>query len=187
MTDNDTTLDPIVSESTRRTFLKAGAVASGSVALGFSGFGSVAAQDDAGGVGVMLNSQFSGGARFTVASDSLGWAPIESEFDGTQYDTRVINYDWSSGAYAMLFVPQEAGLQEGEAYEFSTGIEAVDVDEGVLDGDLLFDDAGEVGLVGVEFSPIQSDATANGNQTTGDETTGTETTALETATTEPTE
>lgn len=176
MTDNDTTLDPIVGESTRRTFVKAGALASGGLALGLSGFGGAAAQDGDGGRGVMLNSQFSGGARFTVASDALGWAPIEGEFDGTQYDTRVINYAWSQGAYAMLFVPQDADLQEGQTYEFSTGIEAVDVDDGVLDGDLVFDDADEVGLVGVQFSPVEQDATAGGNQTAGNETATTETT-----------
>jgi hypothetical protein len=187
MTDDDTTLDPIVGESKRRTFLKAGALASGGVALGLSGFGGAAAQDGDGAAGVILNSQFSGGARFTVASDALGWAPIEGEYDGTQYETRIINYSWSRGAYAMLFVPQGADLQEGQTYEFTTGIETVGVDEGVLDGDLVFDDADEVGLVGVQFSPVEQATTAGGNQTAGNETAATGTTATETTTNETTE
>ncbi|WP_137286634.1 twin-arginine translocation signal domain-containing protein [Halorussus salinisoli] len=170
MTDDTNTLERLIGESSRRTFMKGSALASGGLALSLSGFGGVAAQDGDATRGVMLNSQFSAGARFTVASDALGWAPVQTDAQGNQLDTRVINYRYSQGAYAMLFVPQNANLQEGQTYEFGTGTQGFDVDVDGLDEDLVFDDEAELGLVGVQFTPVQQATTQGGNQTAGNQT-----------------
>lgn len=174
MTDHDA-LERLLGESSRRTFVKMGALTSGGLALGLSGTG-FAAQDGDGGRGVMLNSQFSAGSQFTVVSDDLGWAPVGTDAEGNQLTTRVINYQYSQGAYAMLFVPQNAGLQEGQTYEFGTGTNDFDVVTDEVDDDLVFDDPAELGLVGVQFSPVQGATTAGGDQTTGNQTTGNQTT-----------
>jgi hypothetical protein len=169
MTDNDTT-ERLIGESSRRTFVKAGGLAAGGLTVSLSGFGGVAAQDGNATRGVMLNSQFSAGSQFTVASDALGWAPVQTDADGNQLDTRVINYQYSQGAYAMLFVPQNANLEEGRTYEFDTGTNDFDVNAGETDDDLVFDDEAELGLVGVQFSPVQQGTTPGGDGTEGNQT-----------------
>lgn len=171
MTEDTNAVERLIGDSSRRTFMKASALASGGAALTLSGFGGAAAQDGDGIRGVMLNSQFSAGTQFTVASEPLGWAPVQTDAQGNQLETRVINYEFSQGAYAMLFVPEGADVQEGQTYEFGTGTETFDVTTDDVDDDLVFDDAAELGLVGVRFTPAQQGTTTQGGQATGNQTT----------------
>ncbi|WP_440006698.1 twin-arginine translocation signal domain-containing protein [Halomicrococcus sp. SG-WS-1] len=165
------TLARLLGEPSRRSFLKTSALASGGAALGLSGVGG--AQDGDTRRAVILNRQFSGGARFSIASDSLGWAPIENDAQGNEYNTRVINYQFSPGAYAMLFLPSGVDVQEGQTYEFQTGLGDFNFDGNAVDDDIVFDDPGEIGLVGVQFTPVEGGATTQaGNQTAGNQTDG---------------
>ncbi|WP_458186505.1 hypothetical protein [Haladaptatus sp. NG-WS-4] len=156
--------------------MKKGALSSGGLAIGLSGAtnAQTTTQGNDQPVGVMLSSQFSGGARFTIASQALNWAPIRSDNRGRQYNTRVISYQYSQGAYSMLFLPENVDVQQGQTYQFASQPGNVNFNQNAVDDDILFDDSNELGLVAVQFSPVQGGETTQGggNQTqSGNQTT----------------
>ncbi|NHN60878.1 MULTISPECIES: twin-arginine translocation signal domain-containing protein [Halorussus] len=140
MTDNDSILGGLADES-RRSFMKKSAIASGGLATGLSGAGTVAAQDGGnqdGNVmrGVMFSTQFHPRAQFEIVSESIDWAPLENEendfltdandellFDDAavfaNFNTRVVNYQVGRQSWALLFVQESANVQQGQTYTLS--------------------------------------------------------------------
>jgi len=215
MTDNDSILGGLTDES-RRSFMKKSAIASGGLAMGLSGTGTVAAQDgdnQNGNVmrGVMFGSQFHPRARFEIVSQQLDWAPLENEnndfltdanddllFDDNavfaNFNTRVINYQIGRQSWALLFVQEDANVQQGQTYELSPafgafgpddfqqfGIDANDYDGfyGPDENDFGNQGYNELGMVTVQFSPAGGgqqggggDQAGDGNETDGNETDG---------------
>lgn len=186
MTQDDNPLTALFGSESRRSFMKKAAAASGTAAVGVSGASGALAQDETetgtpegdGGAmrGLMFNTQFNPAAQFEVVSQSLQWAPVESDQDGddflaeenddllfnnpevfANYDTRVIRYQFGGGNFALLFPRSDANVQQGQVYELSQAFGAFgveDVGEGVQDP-LLFEGGNELGLITVEFSPAQ--------------------------------
>lgn len=124
--DNDSLLDGLTDDSSRRSFMKKGALTSVGFALGAAGSGSALGQEDgdtdtgttgdqAGGTqAFMLLNQVVPGAQFTVDSGELDWSPM----DGGQGDmaTHVVQYDFSASSYAFLFVPSGVDASEGDQF-----------------------------------------------------------------------
>lgn len=211
MTDNDNILDGLTDES-RRSFMKKSAIASGGLAMGLSGTGTVAAQDgnnqDNVMRGLMFNTQFHPRAQFTIASQQIDWAPVETDeegdnflneandellFDNPQvfanFNTRVINYQIGRQSWAMLFIQQDANIQQGQMYELSPAFnpfgrddfQQFGIDENVNDDLFTGNGGNELGMVTVQFSPVQGGGGGQGTTTTqgggGNETDGTTTDA----------
>lgn len=202
MTENDSILDGLVDESSRRSFMKKSAIASGGLAMGLSGAGTVAAQDGSqnGNVmrGLMFNSQFHPRARFEIISQSIDWAPVETDQEGDdfltdqndnllfsnsnvfgRFDTRVINYQIGRQSWSLLFVHESADVQQGQTYEVSPAFSPFGQDDfqqfGISDGndDVFVDGGNELGLVTVQFSPVGGGGSGDGsNETDGNETDG---------------
>ncbi|WP_227356484.1 hypothetical protein [Haladaptatus salinisoli] len=169
--------------------MKKGAFASGlALGIGVPSLGSGMAQD--GGrtvVGVIPQGQYRSGARFRLVSNAIPYAPIENDAQGQEYTTWAISYQGTPGATTMLFVPENVDLQSGQTYQFTTQFNPVGFDggaggfgprfnEGAIDNDVVYDDPAELGLIAVQFSPVQGGTTTpGGNQTTGNQTQGNQT------------
>lgn len=139
MTSDDFQITDLTGESTRRSFVKKGALASGALALGASGATTAFAQDGGGQRQVvqalMFQQHFFPGSQFRVVSDDLPWTPLETDqlqntaadlFGGDveqvfqQYDTRVIQYAFGDpGQYTLLFPISEASVQEDALFAFA--------------------------------------------------------------------
>lgn len=203
MTENDNLIDRLTGESSRRSFMKKSAIASGGLALGMSGAGSVGAQDGQNGNamrGLMFNSQFHPRARFQIISQQIDWAPVETDQNGDDFltdenddllfsdadvfgnfNTRVINYQIGRQSWGLLFVHEQANVQQGQVYELSPAFEPFGRDDfqqfGITDvnDDVITDAGNELGLVTVQFSPAgggdggdgQTTTTQGGNETDG--------------------
>lgn len=196
MTENDTLLRRITGESSRRSFMKKSAIASAGLAMGLSGTGTLAAQDDTDQNamnGLMFNPQFHPRGQFRVISDAIDWAPVETDEDDflgdendellfndpdvfARFNTRIIEYQGSIDDWSMLFVHESATVREGQVYELSPAFEPFGRDDfeefGIedddIDDDLFLDDGGnELGLVSVHFSPAQGDEGGQGTTTQG--------------------
>lgn len=209
MTDNDSALEKLTDES-RRSFLKKSAITSGGLAMGLSGGSTVAAQDgndqngneQNGNVmrGVMFGSQFHPRARFEIVSQRIDWAPLENEendfltdanddllFDDSEvfanFNTRVVNYRIGRQSWALLFVQEDANVQQGQTYELSPafgafgpddfqqfGIDADDYDGFYGPDENNFGNTGynELGMVTVQFSPAGGGGQGGGGQDGGD-------------------
>lgn len=162
---NDVNDEERAGESSRRTFMKNGALASGAVALGLSG--SAAAQDGDGGTdpdaefkGLMFTGQFHPGARIRVVSDVVEWEPEVTGFTAwSDYNTRFARYQ-NTNERVPFFPSNEAEVQQGRVYSLEPN------------ASLLPDD--DQSLVDVTFSPVRG----AGGQTGGTQTTpgGTQTT-----------
>lgn len=202
MTDNDTLLSELTDESSRRSFMKKSAIASGGLAVGLSGAGTIAAQDGTqqdGNVmrGLMFNSQFHPRARFQIISESIDWAPVETDENDFltdandnllfsnpnvfgRFNTRVINYQIGRQSWGLLFVHESADVQQGQTYELSPAFSPFGTDDfeqfGITDADddLFANGGNELGLVTVQFSPAGGggETTQAGNQTVSNETAG---------------
>lgn len=190
MTD-DNVFERLTGESSRRTFMKSSALASGAAAVGLSGVGSVAGQDGGGQaiVGLMPQGQFIPRAPFQIVSEAIPYAPVENDAQGREYTTRAISYQFSPGAVHMLFVPEGVSLQQGQTYEFQSQADPLfddnqefgpSVDEGGIDNDVAYDSPVELGLVAVRFSRVQGGTTQQGGTQT---TAGNQTTAADEETT----
>lgn len=181
MTREEFSLADISGESTRRTFMKAGALASGGLALGLSGTGSALAQDGGGGMrGLMFQNQFFPRARFTVASQEIDWAPVVAQnraegglFQNPQLfqnmTTRVVKYQFAGNQYALLMVPAGVSLQTGQTYQLSPAFDAFgteDFQDFGIGGDVtdpgISEGFNQLGIVSVQFSPVSG----GGTQTT---------------------
>lgn len=208
MSQDEIPIAGLFTESSRRSFMKKGAVASGAVGLGLTGASGAVAQDDDGDDGddgaraLMFSTQFYAGAQFEFVSEPIDWAPVETDEGGddwlgdedddllfdeadlfANYDTRIIQYAFATQNYALLFVQQGANVQQGRTYELSPAFEVYGQDDADVDDDLLFDDGNELGLVAVQYDPADGAETTPADGTP----TGTETTAAdrtETTTTE---
>jgi hypothetical protein len=195
MTEQDSILGGLADES-RRSFMKKSAIASGGLAMGLSGAGTVAAQDGGnqnGNVmrGLMFNNQFHPRARFEIISQQIDWAPVETDQEGDDFlseenddllfdnpnvfgnfNTRVVNYQVGRQSWALLFVHESANVQQGQVYELSPTFNPFGTDDfqqfGISDGrDDLFNDGGnELGLVTVQFSPSDGGQQGGGQGTT---------------------
>ncbi|RBI62996.1 hypothetical protein DMJ13_00085 [halophilic archaeon] len=184
MTTDDTAFPRLLGESSRRTFMKRGTVAAGALGLGLGGGATASAQDGNQTVfGLIPQGQFRGGAQFRIVSDAIGYAPVQQDTEGQEYATRVIKYTGAPGNM-MLFVPQNANLQQGQTYQFLPQYDpAFDqqdgdgpgFDQGALDRDLVYDDPLELGLLLVRFRPVQGGGQQGGNQTAGNQTAGNQT------------
>lgn len=143
MTEHDNILDRLTGESSRRSFMKKSAIASGGLAMGLSGAGTVGAQgggNQDGNVmrGLMFNTQFHPRAQFEIVSQPIDWAPVESDQEGdnflaepndellfddpevfANFNTRVVNYQIGRQSWALLFVHESANVQQGQTYQLS--------------------------------------------------------------------
>ncbi|RBI59121.1 hypothetical protein DMJ13_23385 [halophilic archaeon] len=182
MTTDDTAVSRLLGESSRRTFLKRGTFAA--TALGLGGTATAAAQDgDQTYFGLIPQGQFRGGARFQIVSEAIGYAPVQRDAQGQEYATRAIKYTGAPGNM-MLFVPQNADLQQGQVYQFQPRYTPAfgqqdgvgpGFEQGALDEDLTYENPLELGLLQVQFSPVQGGSQQGGNQTAGNQTAGNQT------------
>lgn len=138
----------------RRTVLRTGGIVSGGLVLGLSGTSGTAATVDGngvdrgaadGGVGrqqppvgkaFMFNDEFRPGARFRVVSPVIEAKPdveaIQEQDVWTSANTRIIEYR-NTGERVSLFPIQQADVERGEVYEFSSHTLALfDRDEGIV-------------------------------------------------------
>ncbi|NEU58509.1 twin-arginine translocation signal domain-containing protein [Halorussus sp. MSC15.2] len=140
MTEDDTLIEELTGESSRRTFMKSGALASGGLALGMSGTGTVAAQQDGGGNqkrGLMPQDQYYPSAQFTVRSKPLPWAPVYDENQDNflneenqgllfqnpaifrNMNTRVVEWNFAVQNWGLLFIPNDVAVEQGQTYQTS--------------------------------------------------------------------
>jgi hypothetical protein len=124
--DNDSLLGGLTDDSSRRSFMKQGALTGVGFALGAAGSGSALGQEDddtdtgtgggqAGGAqAFMLLNQVVPGAQFTVDSGELDWSPMG---DGqSDVATHVVQYEFSASEYAFVFVPSDVDAAEGDQF-----------------------------------------------------------------------
>ena len=144
MTQDDTLIDELTGESSRRTFMKSGALASGGLALGASGVNTAAAQDGGGDgetakPGLMFQNNYYPQAKFTVRSKPLPWAPVynqeEEDFLNEEnqrllfgnpaifqnMNARVVEWQAVGQQWGFLFVPNKVNVQQGQTYETEAG------------------------------------------------------------------
>lgn len=161
MTEDDTLIEELTGESSRRTFMKSSALASGGLALGLSGAGTVAAQDQGAGNqmrGLMFQQNYYPLAQFEVKSKPLPWAPVHSQDEGflneenqdllfqnpaifRNMNARVIEWEFPGQEWGFLFIPNQVAVEQGQMYETSPafGVFGPDdfqefgIDEGVED------------------------------------------------------
>ncbi|ADB61973.1 hypothetical protein Htur_3108 [Haloterrigena turkmenica DSM 5511] len=115
MTDNDTRLpDRLVSDESRRSFLKKSAITTVGVSAAASGVAS--AQDGDGDIGegpwkaLIFQNNFHPEARFTFVSGVIEWNPNYGGIDDswfTDYNTRMIRW-LNTGEHVQLFVANDA-------------------------------------------------------------------------------
>ncbi|UPV75800.1 hypothetical protein M0R89_07000 [Halorussus limi] len=120
--------------------MKSSALASGGLALGASGAGTVAAQQDGGGDwkrGLMFQTNFFPQSQFTVRSKPLPWAPVynQNEEDFLNEENRsllfqnpgvfqninahVIEWQFAGQDWGFLFIPNSVNVQQGQTYRTS--------------------------------------------------------------------
>lgn len=142
MTQDDTLIEQLTGESSRRTFMKASALASGGLALGASGAGTVAAQDGNGGENakpaLMFQTNYFPQAKFKVVSKPLPWAPVHSQQEDflneenqdllfgnptifRNMNARTIEWQLPGQEWGFLFVPNKINVQQGQVYETEPG------------------------------------------------------------------
>jgi hypothetical protein len=146
------TIDPseFLSDQSRRTVLKKGALASSALALGLGSTTSVGAQGqgDEENKALMFNDAFRPGAEFRVVSPVLEWTPdVEGVQEGdvfSDYNTRMIRYT-NTEAEARFFPTNQAEVQEGEVYRLHRNFS------------LFEDDAADEGVVSATFEPVADD------------------------------
>lgn len=140
MTEDDTIIEELTGESSRRTFMKSGALASGGLALGVSGAGTVTAEQDGGGDmmrGLMFQTNYFPRAEFTVRSKPLPWAPVynqdEEDFLNEEnrdllfqnpavfrnMNARVIEWQFAGQNWGFLFIPNDVNVEQGQTYRTS--------------------------------------------------------------------
>ncbi|MFC4552789.1 MULTISPECIES: twin-arginine translocation signal domain-containing protein [Halorussus] len=142
MTEDDSIIDQLTGESSRRTFMKSSALASGGLALGASGAGTVAAQQDGGQGGeqmrgLMFQTNYYPRAQFTVRSKPLPWAPVynnnEDDFLNEEnqnllfsnpavfqnMNAHVIEWQFAGQNWGFLFVPNAVNVEQGQTYRTS--------------------------------------------------------------------
>lgn len=140
-----------LSGESRRSFMKKSAVASGGLALGVGGTGSVAAQDgDAaeGGKALMFNDAFRPGAQFRVVSPVIDQQPDVSGVNQgdiwSNYNTRAIEF-LNTNEQVLLFPAHDAEVKQGQVYELQQNFS------------LFADDTNDQGIVSVSFEPVGED------------------------------
>lgn len=110
--------------TSRRTFLKYGAVSTGTL-LGTARAGADTGSESAGSGGeaidhgILRSYQFTPEARFTVVESGLDWRPEQFEHD---YRTSVIAYDHAPSFRAFLFTEPDVGLESDRSFTF-TGVQ----------------------------------------------------------------
>lgn len=124
MTEDNSVLDRISSDETRRSFLKKGAVATAG-ATAASGVASAQNDDDDDGIDVggdlddnwkalIFASNFHPEARFAIVSDVVEWTPNYGDVRDSwfsDYNTRQIRW-MNTGEIVSLFVAHEANVGE---------------------------------------------------------------------------
>lgn len=125
MTDDETILDRLTGESTRRSVLKSGALATAGAGLAGATSGSGVAQEGDGegdGVvgdqnwrkGIMAVTQFQPTARFIITSPVIEWSPNVEEIQDnlwSEYNTRVVRY-LNSNEQVLFWQAQDAQVPE---------------------------------------------------------------------------
>lgn len=175
MTDKSSFLD----DESRRSFLRKGAFASGTLALGSSAVGTVAAQEDDDDAFVndeaesisaaMFSTAFRPGGRFIITSPVVDWTPdvqqnIAGQFEN--FNTRVIQYV-DTNEQVLFFQAQDA---EVPPYNEDAGF-VVDNDQEFGIGDTVqpeiytfgydqevFGGQNRQGLISVTARPLEEDA-----------------------------
>jgi len=140
-----------LSGESRRSFMKKSAVASGGLALGVGGTGTVAAQDgDAaeGGKALMFNDAFRPGAQFRVVSPVIEQQPDVSGVNQgdiwSNYNTRAIQF-LNTNEQVLLFPAHDAEVKQGQVYELQKNFS------------LFADDTNDQGIISVSFEPVGED------------------------------
>ncbi|WP_254543494.1 twin-arginine translocation signal domain-containing protein [Halomarina pelagica] len=152
-------------ESSRRSFMKKGALATGAAMVGLSGTGSVAAQPDESGdqfKALMYANDFHPNQRFRFVSDVIDYRPEEVDIAlFSDFNTRLIEYV-STGDTVPFFPAQSAEVELDTVYSLS-------------DSFALFEN-NEDGVINVTYSPAQEQPISGGgggsNQTSGNDTSG---------------
>lgn len=176
MTDENTPLESIFGGETRRSFVKKGALASGTAVLGLSG--TAAADDDQEDDDddvfvneeqakcILFQNDFRPGSEFIITSPVIEWTPnvpqnLGSPFEG--YNTRIIRYR-GSGDNVVFFQSQDAQVPN---FSQEAGF-VVDDDEDFGENEFvqpevfsLWNQAsffeGTTRLVTARFSPVEED------------------------------
>lgn len=118
---NENIFERLTDESSRRTFLKNGAIVGAAAAGLGAGTGSVAAQDDDAvdaEKALMFLNQFKPNAKFEVVSGVVDFTPdIEAVRDNwwSDYNTRLISYE-NTKERVLFFPSQDSQIEEGETY-----------------------------------------------------------------------
>lgn len=179
MTDNDFNLTDLMSDDSRRSFLKKGAATTGIAALGLSG--TAAAQQDGDGVfdeaeaqeqeqftAAMFSTAFRPGGRFIITSPVIDWTPdVEQNIAGrfAAFNTRVIQYV-DTNEQVLFFQAQDAEVPQ---YDPELGY-VPDDDEEFGEGEFVqpqvytfgwdqevFGGQNRSGLIAVSAAPLQED------------------------------
>lgn len=175
MTEDETFLDGLTDESTRRSVLKTGALATAGAGLAglTSGGGAAQQTDDAGEDGGDENwmrglvsvEQFRPESRFIITSPQLGWNPTINGIQDdvwSDFNTRVIRYMnsneqvlfWPTTQAQLPSYDQQRGyVIDGEGY---TGPDNTLVPE-VYRMHAEYAPFGNSGYVGVRFTPVEQD------------------------------
>jgi len=119
MTENDSLLDRIVSDETRRSFLKKGAVATAGVAAASGGVSAQDGDDDFGDLddnwkALTFIDNFHPNARFTFVSGVVEWVPNYGDVTDSwfsEYNTRMIRW-LNTDEVVPLFVAHDAEVGE---------------------------------------------------------------------------
>lgn len=137
----------LLSDQSRRSVLKSGALASGAIALGLGSVQGAGAQSEGegGNDALMFSDEFRAGAEFRIESEALDWTP---NVEGAQasavfgdYGTRIIQYT-NTREEAYFFPAEGATIEQDGVYRFRQRFSA------------FGDDAGGEGLVAVTFEPV---------------------------------
>ncbi|WP_435180700.1 twin-arginine translocation signal domain-containing protein [Halorussus sp. AFM4] len=213
MTEDDTIIEELTGESSRRTFMKSSALASGGLALGVSGAGTVAGQQDGDGGdwkrGLMFQTNYYPRAQFTVRSKPLPWAPVynqnEEDFLNEEnqgllfqnpavfrnMNAHVIEWQFAGQEWGFLFIPNDVNVQQGQTYrtspvfgtfgpddfeEYGIGPDVTDdAFVGADENQYLDEGANELGLITIQFQPVDGGGGDGQNGGGGNETDGNQT------------
>lgn len=173
MTDDQNLLDRLTDDSTRRSVLKKGALATAGAGLAGISTGGAAAQVEDDGVvddqewdkGIISTGQFQPRGRFIITSPVLRWNPrVEEIRDNvwSEYNTRLIRYlntndivpFWQAHEAEVPDFNEQAGyVVDDEGDTFQDGTVQPEVFRMNADASLF----GDSGYLTVQFTPVGED------------------------------
>lgn len=172
MTDEENLLQRLTGESTRRSVLKSGALATAGAGLAGASTGGAAAQDDDDVLdnqewdkAIIAAAHFQPASRFIITSPVLQWDPNVEEIEDniwSEYNTRAIRYlnqneqvfFWQAHEAEIPNFNQEAGyVVDAEGDTFQDGTMQPEIFRMHSEGSIF----GDSGYVTVNFTPVGED------------------------------